>query len=251
MIGVSVIVITLNEERNIRACLESVKWADEIIIADSQSVDGTVSIAREYTDKVYRTEWRGYGEMKNYALSFVTREWVFWIDADERAPEELASEIRTIVNSSSPGHDAFEVARRAYFLGKWIKHCGWYPGYVVRLFKKDSALFSSSRVHERVEVKGTTGKLKNDLLHFTDENLFHYFSKFNNYTSLAAQELQAKNRGFSLYDVTIRPLFLFFKMFILRLGFLDGIHGLILSLASACYVFVKYSKLWELTKEHQ
>ncbi len=243
----SVIVITLNEERNIRECLESVSWADEIIVVDAFSADKTVEYARQYTDKVFINEWKGYGETKNFALTKVTNEWVFWIDADERAPKELATEIQSIVQSNSPQISAYEVARRAYFLGKWIKHCGWYPGYVTRLFKKDAAIFSTSLVHEKVEFKGEIGKLKNDLLHYTDENLFHYFAKFNKYTSLAATELNEKKRPFSLYDVLIRPPYMFFKMFILRLGFLDGIHGLILSFASACYVFIKYAKLWELT----
>ena len=243
----SVIVITLNEERNIRECLESVKWADEIVVIDAFSANKTVDYARQYTDKVFVNEWKGYGDTKNYALTKVTNEWVLWIDADERVSAELATEIQVIVQSPFPQISAYEVARRAYFLGKWIKHCGWYPGYVTRLFKKDAAVFSSSLVHEKVEFKGEIGKLKNDLLHYTDENLFHYFAKFNSYTSLAARELQERKRAFSLYDVLVRPPFLFFKMFIIRLGFLDGIHGLILSFASACYVFVKYAKLWELT----
>ncbi len=247
MAKLSVIVITLNEERNIRECLESVKWADEVIVVDSQSKDRTVEIAREFTEKIFVIEWKGYGETKNFALSKVTNDWALWLDADERVPKELAEEIRQTIQTSA--RNAFEVARRAYFLGKWIKHCGWYPGYVVRLFKKDSAKFNQSLVHEKVEFSGTIGRLNNDLLHFTDENLFHYFSKFNNYTSLAAQEMKRAGKTFSLYDVLVRPPFLFFKMYVLRLGFLDGIHGLILSAASAAYVFVKYGKLWELWRQ--
>ncbi|MBI3194821.1 MAG: glycosyltransferase family 2 protein [Ignavibacteriae bacterium] len=249
MARLSVIIITLNEERNIRECFESVRWADEIIIVDSQSKDKTVEIAREFTENIFVIEWKGYGETKNFALSKVTNDWVLWLDADERVPKELGEEIKQTIQASSETA-AYEVARRAYFLGKWIKHCGWYPGFVVRLFKKDSAHFSKSLVHEKVEYSGIIGRLKNDLLHFTDENLFHYFSKFNNYTSLAAQEMKQAGKTFSLSDVLVRPPFLFFKMYILRLGFLDGIHGLILSAASACYVFVKYGKLWELCREH-
>ncbi|MBI5214622.1 MAG: glycosyltransferase family 2 protein [Ignavibacteriae bacterium] len=248
-IGLSVIVITKNEERNIRECLESVKWADEIIVVDSQSNDRTVEIAREFTENIFVIEWKGYGETKNFALTKVTNEWVFWLDADERVPKELADEIKLTIQSSRE-MTAYKVARRAYFLGKWIKHCGWYPGYVVRLFKKDSAQFTQSLVHEKVEIAGTFGQLQHDLLHYTDDNLFHYFSKFNNYTSLAAEEMKKSGRNYSLWDVLTRPPFLFFKMYFLRLGFLDGMHGFILSAVSAFYVFVKYGKLWELYRHN-
>jgi (heptosyl)LPS beta-1,4-glucosyltransferase len=135
------------------------------------------------------------------------------------------------------------------FLGKWIRHCGWYPGRVVRLFRKSSARFGGGSVHERLEA-GTGAievrSLDADLLHYTDETLFHYFVKFNRYTSLAAADLSAGRRA-SLRDMTVRPAFQFFKMYLLRLGFLDGIHGLVLCLLSASYVWVKYAKLWEAT----
>ena len=130
---------------------------------------------------------------------------------------------------------AYSVARRAFFLGKWIRHCGWYPGRVPRLFQKEYASFSSSAVHEGLEVRGSVGELQNDLLHFTDPNLFHYFSKFNRYTSLASGDLLRAGRGFRISDLLLHPPWLFFKMYILRLGFLDGIPGLILALLSSAY----------------
>lgn len=241
----SVIVITRNEERNIAACLQSVAWADEIIVVDANSTDQTVPIARQFTTKIYVKEWLGFAAAKNFALEQATNDWVLWLDADERVPVELAKEIQDIVQNSAISHKSFQVARRAYFLGKWIKHCGWYPGYVVRLFRRDAARFNNSHVHEKLEIDGTVGRLKNDLLHYTDHNLFHYFEKFNRYTSLAAQDLWEGGRRFSLYDLLVRPPFLFFKMYILRLGFLDGMQGFILSTLSAVYVFTKYAKLWE------
>jgi glycosyltransferase involved in cell wall biosynthesis len=241
----SVLVITRNEERNIRECLESVAWADEIIVVDAQSVDKTAEIARQHTDHVFVTEWLGYAGAKNFALSKASRRWVLWLDADERMPEDLAAEIQSIIAADSGQYAGYEVARRAYFLGKWIKHCGWYPGYVVRLFTKEGAKFNESRVHEKIELRGQIGRLQHDLLHYTDNDLFHYFSKFNNYTSLAADDLVSKGKSFSLYDVLIRPPIFFLRMYLLRLGFLDGMQGFILCVLSAAYVFTKYAKLWE------
>jgi glycosyltransferase involved in cell wall biosynthesis len=243
---VTVIIITRNEERNITQCLEGVVWADEIIVVDSESTDRTVEIARHFTEKIFVRKWEGYAATKEFALNNASYEWIFWLDADERVSEELEYEIRTIVYTRKNSYAGYEVARRAFFLGKWIKHCGWYPGYVVRLFQKSKTKFVHTRVHEKVEVSGTIGRLKHDLLHYTDNNLFHYFAKFNMYTSLAAQDLEQTGRAVSLYDIVARPPFMFFKMYVLKLGFLDGIHGFLLSLLSASYVFVKYAKLLEL-----
>lgn len=242
----SVIVITFNEERNIEACLRSVRWADEIIVVDSRSSDRTVEIARRFTGSVYSIDWKGYAGAKAYALEKTTNDWVLWLDSDERATPELGEEIRNIVSSGTKSYTAYEVPRKAFFLGTWIRHCGWYPGYVVRLFRSDRAKFDSSNVHEKLDHDGPAGRLKNDLLHYTDENLYHYFAKFNRYTNLAAKDVSAANRRFSLYDVMARPPYLFLKMYVFRLGFLDGMHGLILSLLSAAYVFTKYAKLWEM-----
>ncbi len=242
----AVIVITRNEERNIVDCLESVRWVDEIVLVDSTSTDKTVELAKIYTKKIFVRDWTGYGPAKNFALEQVQSDWVLWLDADERVTPELTVEIRTLLKNSSNDVRVFEVARRAYFLGKWIKHCGWYPGYVVRLFRKGSAKFNSSQVHEKLEFQGEPGRLKNDLLHYTDRNLFHYVEKFNRYTSLASEELYQRGKTASLYDLTVRPAFMFFKMYFIRLGILDGMHGFILSLLSSAYVFVKYAKTWEI-----
>lgn len=247
----SVIVITSNEERNIAGCLGTVSWADEIVVVDSTSSDRTAELAREFTDRVFVTEWMGYAAAKDYAVRQTRNEWVLWLDADERVPAELASEIRALLASPQPDPAGYEVARRAYFLGRWIRHCGWYPGYVVRLFQKSRARFSDSQVHERLVVDGPVGRLHHDLDHYTDETLHHYFGKFNRYTTLAAEDAVESGRRFSLTDVLFRPPFLFFKMYVLRLGFLDGVHGLILSLLSAAYVFSKYAKIWDLRRQKE
>ncbi|MDI6767734.1 MAG: glycosyltransferase family 2 protein [Bacteroidota bacterium] len=241
----SVIVITHNEEHNIVDCLQSVSWANEIIIVDSQSTDRTVDLARQFTQKIFITEWKGFAAAKNLALQRTSNEWVLSLDADERVTPELSLEINRVIIDDSNKFVGFEVARRAYFLGKWIKHCGWYPGYVTRLFKRSAVRFKELRVHEKLEVSGNVGKLKNDILHFTDDTLFQYLEKFNRYTALAAEDLTDRGKRSSFFDLLIRPPYLFIKMFILRRGFLDGMHGFVLSLLSANYVFVKYAKLRE------
>ncbi len=253
MTRVSVITITLNEERNIGACLESVRWADEVIVLDSGSTDRTVEIAKSFTDKVERVQWKGYGGTRNMGLDRATGEWVLWLDADERVTDELAAEIREILRADRPEEDiaGYAVARRAYFLGRWIRHCGWYPSRVVRLFRRTSARFTENRVHEELRVDGRIEDSRGDLIHYTDPDLRHYFEKFNRYTTLAAEDLRSAGRKFSVFDLLVRPPFTFVKMYVLRLGVLDGMAGFVLCICSAAYVFTKYAKLWELTRNRQ
>jgi len=246
--SLSVIVITKNEERNIRECLKSVSWASEVVLVDGGSIDKTVDIARSMGAKVHLRPWEGYGAAKNFALSQCTGAWVLWLDADERATDSLAGEIQSIVGKEVGGFSGYEVARRAYFLNRWIRHCGWYPGYVLRLFKREAGRFTEDRVHERLEVKGKVGRLRSDLLHYTDPNLQHYFEKFNRYTSLGAEELVEKGKHFGIAKLIFRPIWVFVRMYLIRRGFLDGIPGFILCVLSAGYVFTKYAKLWELSR---
>jgi glycosyltransferase involved in cell wall biosynthesis len=245
MKSLSVIILTFNEEANIRECLESIRWAHEKLVVDSQSTDRTVAIAHECGATVLNIPWEGYGGTKNRALERTTGDWILWLDADERVPDELGAEIRGILSNEGNHFQAFTVARRAWFLGKWIRHAGWYPGRVVRLFRKGSGRFTEPSVHEGLVVEGAIGSLQHDLIHLTDPNLNHYIQKLNRYTSLAAEDLQKKGKRFSFLDLLVHPLFTFFKMYILNQGFRDGIHGFILCILSACYVFVKYAKLWE------
>ena len=240
------IVITLNEEKNISDCLGSVAWADELVVVDARSSDRTRELARNYAQKVFETDWKGYSAAKEFALGKVSHEWVLWLDADERVSPSLAAEIREVLKQNPPEHAAYEIPRRAFYLGKWIRHCGWYPGYVTRLFRKQSVRLSPSLVHEHLEVEGTVGRMVSHIDHFTDDTLYHYFKKFNSYTSLAASDLRRRNKKFRLADLIVRPPFLFFKMYVLKRGFLDGWHGLVLSMVSSAYVFVKYAKHWEL-----
>jgi glycosyltransferase involved in cell wall biosynthesis len=243
---VTAVVITLNEERNIGACLDGLRWADETIVVDACSTDRTAGIARENGAAVLTEPWAGYGHAKNAAIGKATGEWIFSVDADERVPARLAAEVRSIVSGErTAGAEVYEVARRAFFLGRWIRHCGWYPGRVARLFRNGAARYDSARVHERLEFSGRPGRLSNDLEHYTDDNLFHYLAKFDRYTTLAAEDLRERGRAASAADLVLKPPFQFLKMYVLRLGALDGTHGLALSLLSSAYVFVKYAKLME------
>ena len=244
MIPISIIVITKNEEHNIEACLESVRWAADIVVVDAESDDRTVEIARRFTEKVFVKPCMGFAAAKQFATGQSKNDWILWLDADERILPELADEIQKLI-PGNPAHAAFTVARRAYFLGRWIKHSGWYPGRVARLFHKERAQFNSAAVHEGLVIKGTVGQLRNDLLHYTDPNIYHYFTKYNRYTSLAADELSEKGKKGHLSDMLLRPAWLFIKMYFLRLGFLDGMQGLLLAIFSSSYVFTKYAKLRE------
>lgn len=243
--SISAVVITKNEERNIEECLRTLRWADEIIVVDAGSTDKTVALAKKGTKKVFVRPWEGYGAAKNFATSRAKGEWILWVDADERVPEELRNEIRGIVGNSENAVSAYDIPRKAFFLGTWIRHCGWYPGRVIRLFRRSRGKFTEERVHERIQIDGRVESLQSDLLHFTDPNLFHYLEKFNRYTTLASEELTMKGQGFRLSNLLFNPPWMFLKMYVLKRGFLDGIPGLVLCVLSSCYVFTKYAKLWE------
>ncbi len=245
--GISAIVITKNEAHNLPACLATLNWVHEIIVVDAESKDSTIELAHEYTDKVFVRRWENFSSAKSFALAQCTSEWVLSIDADERVTPELREEICALL-SSQPLYEGYEVPRLANFLGRWMMHGGWYPGYVLRLFRREHGGFNEVRVHEAVKIEGRIGRLRHHLLHYTDPIIQHYFEKFNSYTSLASEELHRQNKSFHLWDLLFRPLWFFFRMYILRTGFMDGLPGFILASFSAAYVFTKYAKLWELQK---
>jgi glycosyltransferase involved in cell wall biosynthesis len=246
----SSIVIAKNEESNIRRCIESqLDCIDEIIVLiDESTTDRTIEIAKSYPAiKFEIVKWRGYAETKTYGISIAGNNWIFWIDADEAITPELSEEVKEF-KKSVPSFTAYSIPRKAYFLGKWIKHSGWYPGRVTRLFNRNEVRFNNYSVHEQLEVEGITGKLRHDLEHYTDPSIHHYFEKYNRYTSLAANELYKTGKNFYFSDILLRPAGIFLKMYFLKAGFLDGIHGFMLAVFSSSYVFTKYCKLWELEK---
>jgi len=252
-IKISSIIIAKNEELNIRRCIESqLKCIDEIVvIVDTSSTDKTLEIIKSFPQIKFEViNWMGYAKTKQYAVSLTTNEWILWVDADEVVTPKLCDEI-IIFKDSTPAMSAYSIPRLANFLGRWIKHSGWYPGRVVRLFNKNKASFSDKDVHENLIVNGEIGELQNNLEHYTDPSIKHYFEKFNNYTSLAAEEHKRNNKKFHLSGIVLRPIFIFIKMYIIKLGFLDGAQGFILAVFSSAYVFTKYSKFWELKRKKE
>jgi glycosyltransferase involved in cell wall biosynthesis len=243
----SVAIITFNEEANIRRTLESVKWADEIVIVDSGSTDRTVEICREYTGKVIHQDWLGFAQQKNLAIDRSFGDWVLSLDADEPIEPELAEEIRQII-ASPDSLDGYCIPRKTFFLGKQVRHGGWYPDYNLRLFRREKGRFEERAVHEAIKVQGTVGRTAHAINHFAYPDLASYMSSINKYSTLAVAVMA--ERGISpfkasLLNIAVRPLFTFLLKYIFRLGFLDGKHGLVLNLYHSYYVFSKYAKAWE------
>lgn len=243
---ISVTIIALNEQANIGDCLESVRWADEIIVSDTGSTDATADICRQYGAKVYVDKWLGFGAQKNLCAARARNNWVLNIDADERVTPELKEEIDRA--AASGGGCGYYIARKNYFGARWIRHCGWYPDYNLRLYRKDAGRFSERQVHEAVSVNGPTGRLKSPMVHRTYKDVSDYLLRMQRYSTLAALEMVKEGRSAGILDLALRPPFTFFKMYVLKGGFLDGYPGIILSALYSCYTLSKYAKLWELRR---
>ncbi len=246
---ISIIMVVRNEEEQLKECLETVSWADEIIVIDQSSTDSTTEIAREFTDKVFITEQKGYCEPdRNFAIEKASGRWILYIDADERVTPELRDEILSIVKSAN-ALPAYYVKRRNHFLGKWIKTCGWYPSPVLRLFKKGEVVFPEE-IHQVPPHRKEYGYLKNDLIHYSYNSLDEYFEKFNRYTTqLAREEFErgVKARGLKfITDLILRPIYNFLLKFIWLGGYRDGFRGFFISVSSALTVFVSKAKLREI-----
>ncbi len=243
---ISAVIITKNEERNIVEAIESVKFADQIVVADTGSGDKTMELARGAGAEVHSIQFNGFGPTKNKALEFCRGEWIISIDADERVSPELSENIlKTINNENSSACYSFN--RLTYFLGKPIKHSGWFPDYVIRLFKKGHR-FSETLVHESVETDGKTRIIPGYLYHYSYRDLHQYVEKLNSYTSLNALQMSENGKRGSLIDMLIHPPAAFLKMFVFRAGFLDGFTGFLLAVLSSYHVFVKYAKLRQITR---
>lgn len=243
----SVAIITFNEEANIRRTLESVAWADEIVVVDSGSTDGTLDICKAFTDKVYHQPWLGYATQKNMAIERTSGDWVLSLDADEPIERDLAEEIGSIL-SSSMSLDGYKIPRKTFFLGTWVRHGGWYPDYNLRLFRRGKGRFSERAVHEALHVDGSIGFTRNAILHYAYPDLASYMDSINRYSSLAVNVAKAKAPGWfrtSWINILLRPIATFLLKYFVRLGFLDGKHGLVLNLFHSYYVFAKYAKAWE------
>jgi glycosyltransferase involved in cell wall biosynthesis len=245
---VSVIITTLNEEVNIRECLESVAWADEILLVDSFSTDRTLAIAREFKSPVPFTilerEYFGSAAQKNWSMDRVQHDWVLIIDADERVPEDLAAEILGLLIKHPPVNGYF-IRRENVFIDKIIRHSGWSTDKVVRLFRRDRGRYPNRRVHADLEIEGAVPTMKHALLHYTFRSFDQYFRKFINYAEWGAAQAYRDGKNAGFLEVAIRPLWRFIRMYVLQLGFLDGMHGLVVCGLQAFGTVLKYARVWE------
>ncbi|MBX3662251.1 MAG: glycosyltransferase family 2 protein [Burkholderiales bacterium] len=247
--AISVIIITKNAGATIRRCLESVAWADEVVVIDSGSSDDTLDICRELGARVSVTDdWPGFGPQKNRALDAASGDWLFNIDADEWVTPELGEEIRSAVAAANPPA-AYALPRRSSFCGRYMKHSGWWPDYVVRLFRREAARFSDDQAHERLIVNGKTLKLKQPLMHEAISDLDQMIGKMNLYSTASARGLHARGRRASLGKALLHGGWAFFRTYVLRAGFLDGREGLMLAIANAEGSYYRYVKLMLLEKK--
>ena len=245
---ISVVIIARNEEAGIRRCLESVTWADEIVVLDSGSTDATVRICREYTPHVHETDWPGFGPQKNRALACATQDWVLSLDADEWLTPSLRDEIRAAV-ATPGGFDAFRLPRLSSFCGRYMRHSGWWPDHVVRLFRRGRARFSDDLVHERVIAEGRIGTLREPIMHETFVDLDDLLQKMNRYSSVSAQEMRDGGRKAGLAAAVLRGLWAFVRTYVVRGGFLDGREGFMLAVATAEGTYYRYAKLMLLDRK--
>jgi len=244
----SVIVITKNEAAHIGACLDSVAFADEIIVLDSGSTDATCDIARQKGARVeFTADWPGFGPQKNRALDLATGDWVLSVDADERVTPALAASILRAIAVS--GAQAYRAARLSNFCGRWIRHSGWWPDYVVRLFRRDAGRFSDALVHEHVIVSGKTGTLDGHFLHYPYATLEIFIDKINRYSTEAAHAAYRKGRRTSMFGPFGHAAWTFMRHYVLRRGVLDGWQGLVLAGMAATGSFYRYVKLYWLGKQ--
>jgi glycosyltransferase involved in cell wall biosynthesis len=240
---ISTIIITYNEEDNIRRCLESVApFSSEIIVVDSGSSDRTTEIASEFTTRVLHQDWLGYGRQKQFALTHASHDCIFSIDADEEVSQELQTEISNL----SWQHDGYYVPRRVQYLNRWLRYC-WYPGYVLRLFRKKQTHFTDDILHESVVAPERTSRLSSPLLHYSYRSVAHHLEKMNDFTTLSARKMYDAGRRPHPHQIFITPWLEFLKMYVLQRGFLDGMPGLIISGLKSTYIMQKYAKLYELT----
>lgn len=242
----SVVVVTKNEEDRLRACLESVVWADEIVVVDAESEDKTVAIAREFTDRVVVRPWPGYATQKNAALDLATGDWVLSLDADEVVSGALRTEIAAVLTADGPG-DGYAVPRRNIFWGRWVRHGGLYPDWQVRLFRRGRGRFGARAVHESVTVEGRVERLGGHLEHRSYRDLSDFLARADRYATLAADEAVARGRRAGAMDLVLRPLGRFLGMYVIGRGFLDGWRGFLLAALYAYYVLIRSAKIWEKT----
>ncbi len=246
---ISVVIITFNEEDRLEDALKSVaKLADEVIVVDRFSTDKTLDIAKKYTKQVFQREWTNFSDQKNFANDKASLAWILSLDADERVSPELLEEILRI-KESEPECAGFSIPRRVYYLGKWIRHSGWYPDRKIRLFRKEEARWEGEYIHEKLVIEGKIERLKGSIHHFTYRNIADHLERINNFSKLGAQKLYIQKKKARWFHLIFLPFFRFIRSFFFRLGFLDGFVGLVISVLNGYAVFIRYAKLREIWKK--
>jgi glycosyltransferase involved in cell wall biosynthesis len=245
--SISACILTFNSAETIEACLESVKWVDEIIVVDSLSTDRTLEIVGRFTDRVFRRPWHGYRCQFNFVGSLASGEWILWVDSDEVLSPALQEEIQTLLTSDLEAVGGFSFPRRSHYLGRWIYHGGWYPDHVFRLAPR-GARWEGDDPHPRIRVNGPVRVLKNPIYHFTYYDISEQLQTIDRYSDTSARLMHTSGKPFSLATMLFHPPWRFFRDYVLKLGFRDGVPGLIIAIATGFYVFMKYAKLWDLQR---
>jgi glycosyltransferase involved in cell wall biosynthesis len=240
----SVTIITRNEADNLPAALDSVSWADEVLVVDCGSTDRTVEIARQQGARVLQREWRGYADQKNFAADTAAHDWILSLDADERVTPALSEEIRARL-STEPSHAGYRIPRVSWYLGTWIRSTDWYPDPQLRLYDRKRGRWIARRVHESVKSDGPVGRLKGMIEHRPFRDVSHHLQTMDRYTTLAAEEMYEQGRRSGIGPLLLQPPAAFLRNYILRRGFMQGSAGFIVSLLNSYYVLLKFAKLWE------
>lgn len=243
---VSAIIVCFNEEGNIRACLESVRWCDETVVVDSRSTDRTLEIVREFTDRIFVRDWPGYREQKQFALDQARYDWVLNVDADERVSPELRSELQRELAAGDSRVVGYWIPRLVYYLGRWWYRGGWFPDYRLRFFRRERARWGGVNPHEKVLVEGPTKRLAGRLLHFTYRDTSQHMTTVNRLTDISAGELLRRGRSASTWDLSVRPTWRFLRSWLVDRGVLEGWPGFFVAATGAFYVYLKYAKALEL-----
>ncbi len=238
---ISATIITCNEERKIARTIESLRCCDEILVVDSGSTDRTVEIAKQLGARVIESAWAGYSKQKNLAAGQAANDWILSLDADEALSEALEAEIWQL-RKKGPEFDAYTMPRMAQYLGRWILHSGWYPDRKIRLYDRRKATWVGEFVHESVNVQGSVGHLKSNILHYTFDSIPEHVRTLDGYTTLAAQEIVARHVPVAWHNLLFEPVWTFFRTYVVQLGFLDGQEGLMIAYMAAIYTFLKYAK---------
>jgi glycosyltransferase involved in cell wall biosynthesis len=244
---VSATVITCNEQANIEDALASLTWTDEIVVCDCGSTDKTLEICRRFTDRIFHREWTGFVDQKNFAVEKASHNWIFSLDADERASPELRQEIHSL-RSGGLSTSGYRIPRVAFFMGRWIRHGDWYPDCQLRLFDRRRGRWQGGRVHESVKIDEEPGLLRGEIHHYTYRSLSDYLKRLETYSSLAAADYRQRGKTATPIKLLGNPITTFARAYFLRTGFLDGVPGLMVAAMGAISVFFKYAKLYELQK---